>query len=251
MGLFSKKPSENAQKIIDFLGCPCEYYPAGKSPEFIRSAYEEAYAKRVIGAYTPLLIVVDDVLIDTLENQRDEMRTGETPEVFRQRILSEAISDAGKWFTERLTEMREMSGEYWQQITQESGESGSGMNKLSGFVDFSTKKSMELILAKIPTEKPWEVFAWLPFGGWNECPDSSVMITVGKYWYERFHSIPAVVTHDVLEFVAAPVKDKGAAVGLALEQYAFCSDIVDQGVQTIEVLADTLSKSSVWYFWWD
>ncbi len=61
------------------------------------------------------------------------------------------------------------------------------MNKLSGFLDFSTKKSMELILAKIPTEKPWEIFAWVPFGGWNECPD-----------------------------------------------------IVDQGVQTVEVLADTL-----------
>lgn len=77
------------------------------------------------------------------------------------------------------------------------------------------------------------------------------MITAAKHWFEKFHAIPAVITHDVLEFTAFPVKDRSAAIGLALEQYAFCIDIVDQGVQTIEVMADTLKKSSVWYFWWD
>lgn len=57
--------------------------------------------------------------------------------------------------------------------------------------------------------------------------------------------------NDVLEFTAFPVRDRSAAVGLALGQYAFCTDLVDQGVQTIEVLADSLTKSSVWSFWWD
>ena len=38
---------------------------------------------------------------------------------------------------------------------------------------------------------------------------------------------------------------------LALEQYAYCNDIVDQGVGTIGALADGLMKSHNWYFWWD
>ena len=38
---------------------------------------------------------------------------------------------------------------------------------------------------------------------------------------------------------------------LALEQYAYCNDIVDQGVETVGRLADGLAKSSYWYFWWD
>lgn len=251
MGLFSKKPSENAQKIVDFLGCPCEYYPAGKSVDYIRSEYESAYAMREMNGFTPVIIVVDDVLTEWIDILKENMLEKETVEQYRARLLSEAIPSAEEWFTERLEEMKEEYGEYWEQITVENGEIGGTANKLSGFVDFSTHKSSELILAKIPTVKPWEVFAWLPFGGWNECPDSSVMITVAKHWFEKFHAIPAVITHDVLEFTAFPVKDRSAAIGLALEQYAFCNDIVDQGVQTIEVLADTLKTSSVWYFWWD
>ncbi|MGN1340479.1 MAG: DUF4253 domain-containing protein [Oscillospiraceae bacterium] len=251
MGLFSKKPSENAQKIIDFLGCPCEYYPAGKSAEYIRSAYEDAFAKREMNGYTPVIVMADDVLSEWIDILRGDMPAGETPEQFRKRLISESAPNAVAWFTERLTEMKEEYGDYWEQITAENGENGSAAFKLSGFEDITTKKSAEVIIAKIPTEKPWEVFAWLPFGGWNECPEPAVMLSVGEYWYNRYHAIPAVITHDTLEFTAYPVKDRSAAVGLALEQYAFCSDIVDQGVQTIEVLADILTKSSVWSFWWD
>ena len=40
-------------------------------------------------------------------------------------------------------------------------------------------------------------------------------------------------------------------MALALEQYAFCPDIVEQGCGTIGYLADTLAKSNKWYFWWD
>ena len=34
---------------------------------------------------------------------------------------------------------------------------------------------LPLVLAEIPVSRPWEIFAWLPFGGWNECPDLSLI----------------------------------------------------------------------------
>ncbi len=37
----------------------------------------------------------------------------------------------------------------------------------------------------------------------------------------------------------------------AREQYAWCPDIVDQGCESVGVLADTLAQSTVWFFWWD
>ena len=40
-----------------------------------------------------------------------------------------------------------------------------------------------LILAKIPVKNPWELFAWLPFGNWNECPDTPELMAVAKYWF--------------------------------------------------------------------
>jgi hypothetical protein len=38
---------------------------------------------------------------------------------------------------------------------------------------------------------------------------------------------------------------------LAKEQYAYCADIVEQGVGTIEALAATLLNGHIWFFWWD
>lgn len=251
MGLFSAKPSENAKKIIDWLGCPCDYYPAGKSVQLIRSDYEEAFAKKGIGGYTPVMIVPDDVLVDQLDIISEGFSDGETPEQYRNRLLSGELPDAREWFTQTLTEMKSAYGDYWEQITEDTGNTGGKVDVLSAFIDLETKRCHEVILARIPTERPWEVFAWLPFGGWNDCPDAETMMSVGKHWHSKYGAVPAVITHDMLEFAARPVRDKSAAVGLALEQYAFCNDIIDQGYQELCVLADTLTKSSIWSFWWD
>lgn len=249
MGLFSTRPSEKAKKIIDWLGCECEYYPAGKPAQFIQSTYEDAFAKKEMGGYTPVIIVVSDVLTEWLDMMLDE--PGMTPEKRREQLLNAEIPDAQEWFTEKLTEMKEQYEEYWDEITADSGNTGDKIDKLSGFVDFGTKKVAEVIIAKIPTDKPWEIFAWLPFGGWNECPEPETMMSVGRYWFQRYGAIPALISHDILEFAAQPVKDRSAAIGLSLEQYAFCNDIIDQGFQELCVLADVLTKSSVWFFWWD
>lgn len=80
----------------------------------------------------------------------------------RRELLSAELPNAQEWFTERLSEMKATYGEYWNEITADSGNCGDKIDKLSGFVDFGTKKAAEVVIAKIPTENPWEVFAWLP-----------------------------------------------------------------------------------------
>ena len=247
MGIFTK-PSENAKFIMDFLGCECRYFPAGKPAQLIQSSYEEAFARMEMDKTTPLLIAVDDVLTEELKSKT---KPGETAGQRRARILSEASGEAPEWFMEKLTEMKEEYGEYWNEITAETDVTGAGITRLCSFVDLSSQKTGEVILAIIPTDKPWEVFGWLPFGGWNECPLPEEHVMISRYWYQKFGAVPAAVSHDILEFAVQPVRDKSAAVGLALEQYAFCPDIIDQGVQMIGVLADMLTKSSVWSFWWD
>ena len=109
-----------------------------------------------------------------------------------------------------------------------------------------------LILLKVPAKQPWEVFAWLPFGGWNECPDTEDMMAVCRYWYEEYGAIPAVITHDELQmYVTSPPDTQEKALSLAEEHYAFCNDAVDQGAGSIKALAGLLQDSAVWYFWWD
>ena len=129
-------------------------------------------------------------------------------------------------------------------------EGGEAIDHFLGISDFHGK-TIPLVLAEIPVQHPWEVFAYVPFGGWNECPSSQEHMAAAKYWYEKFGAVPAVITRDVLEYdLPVPVK-REEAMALALEQYAFCPDIVDQGCQSVGYLADTLAMSTKWYFWWD
>lgn len=252
--MFGHKPSENARRIIEFLGCECEYIPAGKSPQHIQNEYENLLAAVKREKYYPVIICVDDVLAETLGMFTDELEPGETMGDRRRKIIGEASGSAEKWFSDRLAALRSNydENEWNSQVIGDIDPDDSGKNsRFSGFTDYSTGKAREVILARIPVENPWEIFAWLPFGGWNECPAPEEMVLIGRYWYDRYKAIPAVISHDVLEFAAMPVKDESAALGLALEQFAFCEDIVYQGTESVGKLAGMLMQSSVWYFWWD
>lgn len=241
MSKLFKKPSPNAESVMNYLGCPCEYFPAGGSTAAVANAYNDAFANREIGGYTPIIFVIEEYMdFDEDQSSAD----------LQKRVFSAPPIDAQEWFGKVLSNYKKDYGGDWNSVVGEM-ENGEPMTEFSGFVDFGTRKSRECILAKIPVTNPWEIFAWFPFGGWNECPNPEEMLWIGKYWYEKYGAVPAVMTRDILEFSAHPIRDKSAALGLALEQFAFCSDIVFQGVETIGCLADTLTKSSVWYFWWD
>lgn len=252
-GFGNKKPENTesvfAGKLMKMLDCPCEHFPAGSNPGVVLSAYSEAFAKREMGGYTPFIIVIDDIInrdFDDCDKTAEDLRNS------RDKILASEPIDVDKWFLERISAYREDMNEYWTRIVGEIERNpGDAATMFSGLISYTTGKTEECILAKIPTANPWEVFAWLPFGGWNECPDPEEIMWIAKYWYEKFGAVPAVMTRDVLEFSAAPIKNDKIAVALALQQYAFCSDIVDQGVGTIGRLAGALMQSSVWYFWWD
>jgi hypothetical protein len=129
-------------------------------------------------------------------------------------------------------------------------EGGEAVDRFLGISDFHGK-TIPLVLAEIPVKHPWEVFAHVPFGGWNECPSNEEQMAIAKYWYEAYKAVPAVITRDVLEYALPAPVGREAAMDLALEQYTFCPDIVDQGCESVGYLADTLAKSTKWYFWWD
>lgn len=110
----------------------------------------------------------------------------------------------------------------------------------------------ELVCLLIPTAQPWQTPAFLGFGGWNECPDDSIQCAVFKYWHERWGADIVAITNDVVETVVArPPSTRQQAMLLAKEQYEFCTDIVEQGTQTLSNLAAALLNAPIWFFWWD
>lgn len=63
---------------------------------------------------------------------------------------------------------------------------------------------------------------------------------------------PFTLTGVGFDFLSGTFKSKVKdPAGLAKRMYEFCSDIVDQGVGTVEELEKQLSKSRDFFFWWD
>ena len=233
--------------LESFLNCPCTHFAPAADAAPILDAYWKARARGAQEGFTPLLLPAEDEhFLETLtfEEYRDM-------EAYRRELLAAPPIDGGAWLARRAEEYRRMldGAEPDDPGPMEGGEAS---DSFSAIWDYgSPRRTIPLVLAELPAKNPWEVFAWTPFGGWNECPAPEEQVAVAKYWFEKYGAVPGVMTMDVLEYtVPAPV-GREAAMELAQEQYAFCPDIVDQGCGSVGLLADILSKSTTWFFWWD
>ena len=241
---------EQMEQLKEYLGCPCTYYPPSNDCQRMVSDFWQARARGKKEGFVPMLIAVDELLLECFEIN------GEDKNQVRQELLSAPLESGKEILQTRLSEFKgeleEDEPGYWQQLMGEMA-GGEEIDRFLSIWDYRGKQTVPLVLAEIPVKNPWEIFAYLPFGGWNECPANEEHMAVAKYWFEKYGAFPALMTHDVLEYAlpsACPVP-REQAQELALEQYAYCNDIVDQGVETIGRLADGLAKSNCWYFWWD
>jgi hypothetical protein len=191
-------------------------------------------------------------LKDALEIALENEGLKYTPEgvaALREKILRKAEEvDVRAFLDARLEEYMEMH----------SGMDILGVFKLnepSGRFYSPMYDESELIIAKIPAKNPWDLAAWLPMGGFNDCPSPAEQTAVFQYWFEKYGAVPGAVTYDEweLKLTRPPVTDEEAEA-LAKEHFAFCYDVVAQassGWNTLRGRASALKNSTAWYFWWD
>lgn len=239
---------KQAERLEEYLGCPCTWIPSMTEDRPILEAYREARKRGEREGFWPLLI--------SMWNSRCFLDFAALRRQSREELLSALLPDGREVVRRRLQDWRaEITAEdpslNWREDILGKVEGGKPRTRLSGFWDYRHVETAPLVLAEIPAKNPWEVFAWLPFGGWNECPQDLEHMAVAKYWFEKYGAVPALMTHDVLEYsLPAPVSQE-KAMEVAWEQFTYCSDIVEQGVGTVGRLADGLAQSKFWYFWWD
>lgn len=252
-------------EMSNYFNCPCQLFQPMLDDDPLMEMFYKASVEGKQQGFTPMLVTSeDDLLWENLfmnsdpENKRISARfhPGRVA-AYRKRILSSPLPD-GKQLLDYLLKIRkeetEQHGLDWDAKIKGPMIGGDAISVFYGYWDFNTKMTVPVTLAKIPVKNPWEVFAWIPFGGWNDCPSPLKMIAIAKYWYHEYGAVPAVITHDVLEFSLSTPVPREKALQLALEQYAFCPDIIDQcpvEEGNIGSLADSLSKSTTWYFWWN
>ncbi|WP_411338503.1 DUF2185 domain-containing protein [Enterocloster lavalensis] len=256
------EPSEVAHAIMEYLDCECTYFPSMADDDPIMSAYSYAQRLGVREGFVPVLIQADDeTLLECLVMNADSEHDADfyefdlkTVTEYRKKMLSAPVKD-GKAILEELTGQRKEEAEDddldWDEEVLGEMEGGEPNDRFANYWNDDTGMTYPLILAKIPVKNPWEIFAYLPFGNWNECPDTPDLMAVAKYWFEQHGAIPAAMSHDELEFELPTPISKERAMEVAVEQYGFCPDLDQNEDGSIGSLADVLWQSTVWYFWWD
>lgn len=238
--------NDTTKEIAEGFGCRYTVFEKGTNPDLVERAYRKAYAEREEKGFWPAILVLDEYAVEWLQEVVKE-------DYDRDEILA-ACNENGEellkeWFGEYTEECNEEIADFIGEETE-----GEELHNFIGYISFEDEMlEADTLLLELPVKNPWEIIAWLPMGGWNECPAPEEMITICKYWYEKYGAVPAVFTHDVMEFYA-PLRLNGRdSMEAAKEHYAFCTDRIDQGTRTYKVseLAAGLKESDVWYFWWD
>ena len=259
------EPSDLAEAMMEYLDCECTYFPSMTDDDPIMSAYNYAKRESVKEGFVPVLIKADDeILWECLIMNSDPDSDGEDDYAFdpdkvaeyRKKMLSAPVENSKAVLEEMIGQRKEEAEDDdmdWDEEILGEMEGGYDNRRFSSYWNSDNNMTYPLILAKIPVKNPWEIFAYLPFGGWNECPNTPKLMAVAKYWFEQHGAVPAAMSHDELEFLLlAPVSEE-KAMDAAVELYGFCPDVIDQGPEdaTVGALADVLRQSTVWYFWWD
>jgi uncharacterized protein DUF4253 len=104
-------------------------------------------------------------------------------------------------------------------------------------------------VALFPRSDRYEILRLMGTNGWNYDigPDSIVA------WLKALEGDhPFVLTGMGFDWVEGRFRSAiGDADALARRFYAFCPDVVDQGTETVDALAQELGESQRLYCWWD
>ncbi|MDR2869141.1 MAG: DUF4253 domain-containing protein [Deferribacteraceae bacterium] len=243
--------TEDCKKIIDLLACDYELLTDSSKGQ---ARWQELSEQGKRDGFIPLIINTSDILAESLELALEDAELDESPAgmaQLRESILKKmADVDVASYLGERFQE-------YTEEMHSDEDILGEFNPDIEGFSDdfISYDGCEELIIAKIPTANPWELAAWLPMGGFNDCPSPAAQAAVFRYWYEKYGAVPAVVSYDIWEMaVTKPPTTDNDAEALAKEHFAFCYDIVMQvgeELASIRGRASCITDAKAWYFWWD
>lgn len=244
----ARHPEVIIMETKEIFGCEAELISGRADGKEITELYLKAYAESKDKGYVPVVVYVDSVLEEFINFKLEDTDR----ESFISSALSAERTDGKTLFEERYAELSEYYGEELTAIDGSYIDEMLSLGINTGKFLLSGEQFYEgaMYLVKVPAENPHEIFAWLPFCGWNDCPDVNDMMSMCEYWYKEYGAVPAQITHDTLTFyLSDPVTDKETAVKAAKEQFVMSSEVIGMGGIGSYVLMTM--NSNIWTFWWD
>lgn len=208
--------------------------------------------------YWPLLIGSPEAVKEAVECRAD--LASDEPDT-----TDPAAIDLDTWFAERLEMVTgadeddpedEPLGTEWLEIDVEALVSQDELEELDDTPSAVTDDEFEPLpsvgIALVKADRPADILLDRPFGGWNDCPSDAELVAILRRWEDRYGVRLMSITHDSMELHrSSPVADPDLAVTIAKEVAIVAPDIVLQGTETAQVLAEELMSRPHWFLWWD
>lgn len=210
------------QIFIEELLSGCKITPIenGMSATEIKQLWLDAYEKgKQNGNTYPVVLEMNDLLYEALDINAEGDITKEME--WRATALESTPDNGQEILRKRFEEIKEdyRQNDDWEKDVIGVDENPEGMNDLE-IID-----NEPLYLVEVPVKEPWQVFAYIPFGDWNECPNAGEHIAIAKYWYEKYGASVAYISNDLIEY-HLPQPATGDTMSLAEEHMGYCSDYV-------------------------
>lgn len=236
----TRKAQAHLDHLLMTLPFEVEAVPGHDALDTLRALRRQGAAEGI----TPIVLGGETSVIQYAERLAEH--TDSTDDILR-KVAS--IGNPEWWFTARLSALEECL----EDTMGEWPDACVPQDSLCALNDPATETPWPTVyIAKLHTAHAWQAPALLQFGGWNECPFPEEHAAIARYWQERYGAEPVAMTGDTLEcFVSRPPTTREAAEQLALEQFAYCEDIVIQGTESVRQLAASLLNAPSWFFWWD
>jgi hypothetical protein len=106
-------------------------------------------------------------------------------------------------------------------------------------------------LALVPVTRPADVPSVMGWMGAVNSHDPPWLTAILRSWEERYDAILVSLGFDTMHVAVRRPPVKEDEIKTAAELYVFCTDVVDLDDDAIEELADGLSVTRAWMFWWD
>ncbi len=249
------------ENTMDIFGCDAFQLDEKMTSAQVTELYLKEREQGKANGYTPVILALDRRVREMVEINVSDVGT---PEQFREKILSD--TEGGKELLDKQYEqLKEDYAEYGEDgengVFSENDEALDLSLKTNATLPasklWSVKYSAETMvdgegvyLVRVPTANPWEIIAWLPFCGWNECPNADDMVKICRYWYESYGAAPAFITGDIMMFwLDKPISDKQTARDISHQHAAFCSEFL--GMTGLDHQTAEIMSSNIWNFWWD
>jgi len=232
-------------RLLNEYGIKASQIAADITPQSAMQIWQEAREKGKKDGFCPVIL---QIYTSTLESMNDEMREGkEQFKSWQRQALNSPTADGKTLLMERFESQKE---NYEKEADWQGDIVGTAepCEAADGFY-FNNQEDSILLLAEIPAKEPWQIFAYIPFGDWNDCPSAEVHMAVAKYWQEKYGAEVACIAPDVVTY-KTPRPADGDTMTLAEEQFAYSEDVL-QDYGNLSTLAEVDKKSTIWTFFWD